>query len=454
MLLKHLPKKKILLFAGDIFAVASSCFLAIAICREFSASEHLVVIFLVVSVYPFTFYVVDLYDVSTKFTNPKYLYRFMVSMVISTTLAATAFFFLLDIGSVRRIFMITSLLIPLLTFVWRLIFERSLSSLLRVRKNLLIVGAGKSGKMLYSAIKNDLRYHVVGFVDDDPGKRGVVNSPAVIGDSSELDSLVAGNKVDSVIIAITCLKGPELLRSTLKCKMKGVHVHDMRSFYEEVAGKVPVQHVDDFWLVSSPLLGVRKKLYNLRLKRLLDLAFSFTGIILTIPVTVLTVITIKLDSKGPVFYKQKRVGLNNRHFEVIKFRSMTVEAEKNGAVWAMAEDPRVTRVGRIIRKLRIDEIPQMWNVVKGEMSFIGPRPERPEFVRLLEEHIPYYSLRHSVKPGITGWAQVNYPYGASEEDALEKLQYDLFYIKNLVPSLDFHILLKTVKVVLFGKGAR
>ncbi len=201
-------------------------------------------------------------------------------------------------------------------------------------------------------------------------------------------------------------------------------------------------------------IGCKKSIYNIKVKRVLDIIFSLLGLLISLVITIPVAILIKLESKGPIFYRQKRVGLNNNIFECIKFRSMTVDAEKYGAIWASKNDSRVTRVGKIIRKLRIDEIPQMWNVLKGEMSFIGPRPERPEFVYQLEKKIPYYNLRHSVKPGITGWAQVCYPYGASEEDALEKLKYDLYYIKNLSLFLDFQILLKTAKVVLLGKGAR
>jgi len=190
------------------------------------------------------------------------------------------------------------------------------------------------------------------------------------------------------------------------------------------------------------------------MKRLLDIALSLIGLVLTLPVSMITALAIKLDSAGPILYRQSRIGMNGEVYELLKFRSMRVDAELNGAVWAQENDPRVTRVGGILRKLRIDEIPQMWNVLKGEMSFIGPRPERPEFVCTLNEEVPYYSLRHSIKPGITGWAQINYPYGASRQDALEKLQYDLFYIKNLTIVLELDIILRTIGVVLFGKGAR
>ena len=181
---------------------------------------------------------------------------------------------------------------------------------------------------------------------------------------------------------------------------------------------------------------------------------SLVCLLISAPIMIATAIAIKIDSKGPILYRQKRVGHNGKIFELIKFRSMSVDAEKHGAEWAQENDKRVTRVGNFIRRWRVDEIPQMWNVLKGEMSFIGPRPERPEFVKILQRETPSYALRHSVRPGITGWAQVNYQYGASKEDALEKLQYDLFYIHNLTIFLDMHILIKTIKIVLFGKGAR
>lgn len=329
-----------------------------------------------------------------------------------------------------------------------------LKNFIKKQKRLLIVGAGWAGKTLYETIKDLPNYTVLGFIDDDPSKWGKTNSPTVLGGCKILKDMVAVNAVDAIVIAITHIKGPELLRCALNCKMEGVQVYDMPSFYEEVTGRVPVEHVDDYWFVSTPLSGVKRSIFNRKIKRMLDLTLSFLGLISSLPITIPTVIAIKMESPGPVLYRQRRVGLNGKAFDVIKFRSMTVDAEKNGPVWAKKEDSRVTKVGRIIRKLRIDEIPQMWNVLRGEMSFIGPRPERPEFVNILNEKIPYYSLRHSVRPGITGWAQVCYQYGASEEDALEKLKYDIFYIQNLSPILDFYILLKTVKVVIWGKGAR
>jgi sugar transferase (PEP-CTERM system associated) len=321
-------------------------------------------------------------------------------------------------------------------------------------ERVVIAGAGKAGRALYDALKTRQGYQVVGFIDDDPTTWGRSYSPSVLGGSEVLHEMAAMDELDTVVIAITGIKGPRLLRSALQCKMRGVRVYDMPTFYKKLTGKLPVEHLDDFWLVNTPIAGVMRNIYTTRIKAASDVLLSAAGLVLSSPVLLLSALAIRLESRGPVFFRQKRVGLNNRVFEVVKLRSMRADAEREGAVWAEKGDPRVTRVGRVIRKLRIDEIPQMWNVLRGEMSFVGPRPERPEFVSLLGRKIPYYSLRHFVKPGITGWAQVNYPYGASEEDALEKLKYDLFYIKHLSPILELKILVKTAKVVLFGKGAR
>ncbi|MFZ2196932.1 MAG: exopolysaccharide biosynthesis polyprenyl glycosylphosphotransferase, partial [Thermodesulfovibrionales bacterium] len=249
-------------------------------------------------------------------------------------------------------------------------------------------------------------------------------------------------------------KSSELLNTVMEAKVKGVEIIDMPTFYEELEGKLPVEHLSNGWFIFAPFYGMRKNIYTNHLKRLIDIFLAIVGVIAVSPVICITSLAIKLDSPGSLLFRQRRVGYNGEVFELLKFRSMEVDAEKDGAVWAQKNDPRVTRVGKIIRKARVDEIPQIWNVLKGEMSFVGPRPERPEFVDQLQIEIPFYSLRNSVKPGISGWAQVLYPYGASKKDALEKLQYDLYYIKNLSFFLDLHIVLKTIRVVLFGRGAR
>ena len=235
--------------------------------------------------------------------------------------------------------------------------------------------------------------------------------------------------------------------------MQGMTVLEGESFYENLAGKILAENINPSWLIYSD--GFRKsRLIRLR-KRAGDLVLAGLGLLVSLPLTLLTAVAIKLDSKGPIIYKQERCGQDGRTYKLCKFRSMVDNAELEcGPMWALDDDCRVTTVGKILRKFRLDEIPQMWNVLKGDMSFIGPRPERPEFIEELQKIVPYYSQRHTVKPGITGWAQVSYGYGASVEDALEKLKYDLFYIKNMSAFMDYMIILKTIKIVLQQSGAR
>ena len=235
---------------------------------------------------------------------------------------------------------------------------------------------------------------------------------------------------------------------------RGSMVVDIRSFYEHVVQRLPLSQINDEWLLQTEGFSLNTRGSLRRLKRALDVLISLVLLIPATPVMLLTALIVRLESPGPVIYRQDRVGLYEKEFTVYKFRSMRADAEKNGAVWASAHDSRVTRFGKFIRKVRIDELPQIWNILKGDMSFIGPRPERMAFVTQLKKDIPYYSLRHTVKPGLTGWAQVCYPYGASEEDARRKLEYDLYYIKNMSILLDIHIIFKTIGVVLFPKGAR
>jgi sugar transferase (PEP-CTERM system associated) len=232
----------------------------------------------------------------------------------------------------------------------------------------------------------------------------------------------------------------------------GLVIEESASFYERLTGKIGLEAFRPSGLIfSGPLQKVQ---FYRRARSLLDIALAFIGLVLTLPIMAITAIAIKLDSRGPILYRQKRIGRRNSIFTIMKFRSMRVDAETDGPVWAEENDPRITRVGRIIRKLRIDELPQFINIIRGEMNFIGPRPERPEFVAQLEQEIPYYSQRHLIKPGLTGWAQIRYPYSASVEDARQKLQYDLYYIKNQSLMLDAIILFETARIVLFGRGAR
>ena len=237
----------------------------------------------------------------------------------------------------------------------------------------------------------------------------------------------------------------------LKCKLEGIKVVDGTAFLERISGKISVEDLRPSWMIFSE--GFHRGILLKGLKSFCDISFSLIGLLLSWPFMILVALAIKVDSSGPVFYRQRRVGQKGKEFDVLKFRSMRQDAEINGPQWAEKEDPRVTRVGSVIRKLRLDELPQLLNVLRREMSFIGPRPERPEFVNQLQEMIPYYLERHTVKPGITGWAQVKFAYGKTVEDSLEKLQYDLYDIKNMSFFLDLLIVFQTIKVVLLGRGA-
>jgi sugar transferase (PEP-CTERM system associated) len=291
------------------------------------------------------------------------------------------------------------------------------------------------------------------FLDDlkNKGQLPGVYQDCIKGDSGDLSSCNSG-AITGVIVATDKKFNEKEVSTLMNYRASGASLHEFTAFYEQFQFKVPVLHLKHGWFMQGGGFDLLQNAIGLKLKRLLDFVLAVVLLVVLSPVFLFTAIAIRLDSKGPVFYSQTRKGLNDINFSVHKFRSMGVDAEKEGVKWAENNDPRVTRVGKFIRNARIDELPQLWNVLKGEMSFIGPRPERPEFIRQLEKEIPYYDLRHLVMPGITGWAQVMYPYGASVEDAREKLQYDLYYIKNFSLLLDFVILMKTLRIVLRREG--
>ena len=248
------------------------------------------------------------------------------------------------------------------------------------------------------------------------------------------------------------LGDPKLTGKLLQYKLEGLQYYNYLEFYETYENKLPISHLSPKWFLENTGFEIYHNNFNLKAKRLLDLLFALLIGIFAAPVIVLAAIIVTLESKGPIFFIQERIGEGNKKFNIVKFRSMTTDAEKDGPQWASKNDNRVTKFGKIMRATRIDELPQLWNVLRGEMSFVGPRPEREYFIQQLEKEIPYYNLRHTVKPGLTGWAQVMYPYGASVEDAYRKLQYDLYYIKHHSIPFDVKVLLKTVTIVIFGKG--
>jgi sugar transferase (PEP-CTERM system associated) len=261
-------------------------------------------------------------------------------------------------------------------------------------------------------------------------------------------------KAQEVVLALEERRNALPLNDLLRIKTTGVEVHDFSTFLERETGRVDLDSLNPSWLIFSDGFSAGRRLSSIA-KRLFDVCVSLLILAATAPLIGLAALAVKLESRGPAFYRQRRVGLYGQLFDMVKIRSMRVDAEVGGkAVWAQRDDPRVTSIGKLIRKLRIDELPQAWSVLRGQMSFVGPRPERPQFVADLEARLPYYSERHVVKPGITGWAQINYPYGASVDDAREKLEFDLYYAKNYTPFLDLLILLQTARVILWPEGAR
>jgi sugar transferase (PEP-CTERM system associated) len=323
----------------------------------------------------------------------------------------------------------------------------------------LILGTTKLAIDIGREIKQreDLNLHLVGFVQtkthagSDMQASRLFGEP-ILGDAAELEGIVRRHSISSLIVVPG--EGSLLPVSDLiHLRTRGIQVRDGHSTIASLTGRIPLETVPTNWFIFSD--GFRRTRSIAVFKRILDLAVSIAGLFLSAPIMALTALAVKLDSHGPVLFRQTRVGLGGRPFEVLKFRSMRSDAEAvSGAQWAQENDPRVTRIGKYLRKFRLDELPQFINVIWGDMSFVGPRPERPEFVAQLREQIPFYDERHTVRPGITGWAQVCYPYGASVEDALRKLEYDLFYLKGMSAFFDAAIVFKTVQIVLFGRGGR
>jgi exopolysaccharide biosynthesis polyprenyl glycosylphosphotransferase len=344
--------------------------------------------------------------------------------------------------------------VPLLS-LWRWLYIVVFTAP-QFRRRALIVGAGWAGRTIAQAIHDNLSvdYEIVGFIDDDPHKQGqTIEGIPVLGNHSKLVTLAEELGISEIVLAITKDIRGDMFQTVMDCNERGIQITPMPILYERMTGRVAVEHVGSNWLVVLPIDGVSAFSPFLLLKRLADVLVSALGLTFLLAVLPFVALAIYLECPGPIFYSQKRMGRAGRTFRLIKLRSMVPDAEQDGQPrWAGKNDERVTGVGRFLRRTRLDELPQCLNVLRGEMSLIGPRPERPEFVAELQKRIPFYRSRLAVRPGLTGWAQVHYPYGSSVEDALVKLQYDLYYIKHQSLYLDLLILLKTIGVVLSFQG--
>lgn len=401
------------------------------------------------------FYLFDLYDLKMIRKRSVLTLRIMQSLGLSAVTLAILFYAAPRMMLGRGVFALAFLLMLTAMIVWRCAAIWLLRNP-RLSERIIILGTESTAIDIAREVlqRQEHGYEIVGFVGEDPSLIGksLIN-PRVVGVIENLEQIVREHRADRIVVAMADRRGKLPLETLLKLKVRDqIAVEEWSRFFERLTGKISTE-----WLHPGQLVFSEQSrwigLYR-RARRLIDIVGATLGLIGSLPLMAVTAIAIRLESPGPVLYRQTRVGLHGGTFEIIKFRSMRTDAEANGPVWAQQRDSRVTRVGRLIRKLRIDEIPQFINVLRGEMSLIGPRPERPAFVAQLEELIPFYSERHLVKPGLTGWAQVRYPYGASFDDARGKHQYDLYYIKNQSPPLDVLIFLETVRVVLFGRLSR
>jgi sugar transferase (PEP-CTERM system associated) len=403
------------------------------------------------------FYYSDLYAIDQTLSLRELSDRFVAGLGVACIVIGAVSYPVPNFG--KSIYISEMIIMGVSLGLWRLGFMGVIKRA-GIRAKVLIVGNRPIGRLVAEELylKKKLGMEVMGFIGQKVGRVSLsygnpkkVEIPVFSPNS--LAGLVVGRGVNRILLAGADQLPTAYYNELVAVRAMGVPVEDCHSFYERLASKIAIADLPPEWIALSK--GFRRDRLILAAKRTIDVVASFFGLLLSAPISLLVAIAIRLESPGPILYRQERVGQNEKRFILYKFRSMTHNAEaSSGPVWAAQDDPRVTRVGAIIRKLRIDEIPQMVNVLKGEMSFVGPRPERPFFVEQLKQKIPYYDLRHSVKPGITGWAQICYRYGDSEQDAVEKLQYDLYYIKHMSPIFDLQIIFESLKVILLGSGAR
>ncbi len=440
------------LVIGDVLISALAVYSGSMLRYQTFEGLDLVKLSIFVAVTVFISYLAELYNLEKRTSRIELCLRVVLGLV-GSFIALTSVFYLLHITLFFRGMLAAALLVfGLFQFMWHAGYRAIINSS-HLACKVLVLGTGSLAKKIGELIQlNNHQHMLCGYLNlaDEPI---TVPADAIVGNVSGLHETIKKVKAHKIVVSLTERRGTFPLQDVLNCKFSGIEVVDAPSFYEDLTGKLLVENINPSWFIFSDGFNLNStiRLY----KRTLDIIGALIGLLLTLPLLPLAALLIKMDSRGPIFFKQVRVGAMDNNFNLYKLRTMRQDAEQaTGAVWAQKNDPRVTRLGRFLRKTRIDELPQLYNVLKGDMSFIGPRPERPQFVEKLKTTIPYYSERHFVKPGITGWAQIRYPYGASEKDALEKLRYDLYYIKNMSFFLEMTIVFETIKVMLFGRGAR
>ena len=458
---QYYPVRNAIFVVGEALFIFLSVLIAsfLMIGSESFSTDHGLIpkTLLICAVCQLCLYYNDLYDMNVADSFHELFTRLLQALGASAIFLAGVYFLFPICVIGRGIFSISICFVIAFIVLWRLAYTHILNRGL-FNKKIILLGNGELSKNIASQIEEnkDCGYQVSAVIEGkDAGDGNVAQSFQSIcrNGYDELCESARKLNIDKIVVALEERRGCFPVKPLLRCRVNGFEVIEGTSFYEMLTGKLIVEKINPSWLIFSE--GFTKSWLKKLFKRSSDIVFSLILLIVLAPLLTAVAILIKLDSKGPIIFSQERVGENKKPYVIYKFRSMMDNAEDQcGPVWAKCDDPRITRVGKFIRKWRIDEFPQLFNVIKGEMSFVGPRPEREFFVEELEETIPYYGERFSVKPGVTGWAQVSYPYGASVEDAKEKLNYDLFYIKNMSTFMDMMVVMRTVKTVLFGEGAR
>lgn len=461
VLKQYFPIRNILFFLSEGLFIFGSVFLsALLLTNSASFLFDLILflkIFLITVICQICLYYNDLYDFEIASSIPEVSIRLLQALGVTSIALAIIYFFLPVAIIDQKVFILSVLFLLVFIIGWRIGYIWILNKGF-FNESIIILGSTPLAFDIINTINNtiDCGYNVALLIPDsdkDDIDKAIAAKTKINCNRESFCSIALGMGAKKVVVALKEKRGAFPTKELLNCRTEGLEVLEGSTFYEMLTGKLLVTKINPSWLIFSE--GFKKTRLKTFVKRVEDIIISSIMLILLSPLLLLTTILIKLTSKGPVFFSQDRVGQNQKEYMMHKFRSMIEDAEKQtGPVWAQTDDNRITRVGKIIRKFRIDELPQLWDVLMGKMSMVGPRPERKYFTDELEKQIPYYTERFKVKPGLTGWAQVSYDYGATVEDAIEKLNYDLFYIKNLSITMDLVIIIRTVKTVLFGRGAR
>jgi len=401
-------------------------------------------------------YLLDLYNFRLSHTWGEMVFALAIAIGFVCLGIGLLSYAIPKFGVAGKMYYLSILIASVFLLVWRLLFEIYITKF-APQENILIVGTGAVARQVGEEVikRKRLGFHLVGFINAPPAKNipSVVEAGGILGDPDQMNRIIDQHGVDKVVVAITERRGEYPIKEMLSLRVSGYKVVEWPGFFEKLSGRIPIDSLAPSFFIFNE--GFRKSKILLMFRRIITAIVTAVSLVILLPFLLVVAILIKLDSPGSPIYSQVRVGQHGKRIRIYKFRSMRNDAESNrGAVWAVENDPRVTRIGRFLRRSRIDELPQLFNVLIGDLELVGPRPERPEFVDKLQNLIPYYALRHTVKPGITGWAQVMFHYGATIDESKEKLQYDLFYIKNMTLNLDLLILFHTFKIVLLGRGAR